>query len=123
MDLIKHRSSILYYAARARAKKKNLEFSITKEWVYNKLIEGRCQITNFILILTPVGTREEKRKSNPYAPSLDRKDSNLGYTVNNTQIVISAVNKFKSDMLQYEMIDIAKAIVHHHMSTRQFIVS
>ena len=32
-------------------------------------------------------------------------------------------NKFKSDMKQFEMIDIAKAILDKHISKRQFITT
>ena len=123
MDLANYRSASLFYAAKSRAKKKKLEFTITREWVYKKLLSGTCEVTNFVLVLTSIGEVKATKKTNPYAPSLDRKDSSLGYTPDNTQIVINAVNKFKSDMKQFEMIDIAKAILDKHISKRQFITT
>lgn len=121
-DLLNYRSKSLFHAAKARASKKGIDFSLTLEWITEKVKKGKCEATNKTLVLTPFGDFKRTRKLNPYAPSLDRIDSKLGYTVENTQVTIASYNRFKSDMSQHEMVDIAKAIVKNHVEPRQFQV-
>jgi hypothetical protein len=119
-DIVKYRAKSLFNGAKARAKDKGLVFSLNIGWVEEKMRAGKCEATGMSFVFTEYG--HGTTKTNPYAPSLDRIDSNGGYTLDNTQVVLSAFNKFKSDMVQHEIIDIAKAIVKHHMKGRQFTV-
>jgi hypothetical protein len=50
---------------------------------------GRCMLTSLPFRETPVGTGRARR---PYAPSLDRIDSNQPYTRRNCRLVLQAVN-------------------------------
>lgn len=120
-DIVAYRTGTLYYAAKTRAKNKNLDFTITKKWIKDKLLLGTCEATGFKFIYTMYGDLN-KDTCNSYAPSLDRIDPTKGYTVDNVQVTILAFNKFKSDMVQHEVIAIAKAIIAYHISKRQLMV-
>lgn len=90
---IKGRSVRLYNGARNRAKKKGWEFNITPEFIYQKLLPLKCEVTNLNLSLD----RELIHKANALAPSLDRIDSSKGYTLDNVQIVCWWYNAMKQD--------------------------
>ena len=112
--LLSHRASMLLNAAKARATEKNLEFNITKEWVLDKLTKGKCEATGLDIVLTGY---LDSQVSNPYAPSIDRRDNSKGYTVDNSQLVLVAYNKFKSDYDEQEVLTIAKALVEKSKHT------
>jgi hypothetical protein len=94
----------LYNNAKARAKSKNLDCTITIEWIVKKLkkIKDKCQATNI---------KFSKEPHSPYSPSLDRIEPTLGYTKANTQIVIINYNKMKSNHSGIIATKIAKALV------------
>lgn len=74
--------------ARRRAKEKNLECTITKEWVIERIKKGECQLTKIKFDMT----RTTMGKRRPYSPSIDRIDNSKGYTADNCRVVLSAVN-------------------------------
>lgn len=85
--------------ARHRAKKNNLEFTIDKNWVLSIIEEYdfHCSATGVAL----TGPKNNKDRSGHgfarrYSPSLDRIDSSLGYTKENTRIVCNWFNWCKS---------------------------
>ena len=111
-DLAKYRANSLFYSARSRAKKKNIPFELTKEWVEEKVKAGVCERTGIKFVLSPLGTG--RGKGDAKAPSLDKIDPNKGYTLENTRVVINNYNKFKGIDNDAEMIKIARAIVRNH---------
>lgn len=83
-----------FYNAQYRAKKKNIEFTITSQdlkelWDSQK---GKCALTG--LNMTHIKL-EGKVKTNL---SIDRINPNLGYIKDNVQLVCNIVNVMKSDM-------------------------
>lgn len=80
----------LYSQTKARAKKRENAFELTKEG-YAAMVTDRCALTGiaFDTVKVEGGTRHHKR---PYAPSIDRIDNSLGYTDTNVRIVCVAVN-------------------------------
>jgi hypothetical protein len=85
----KSRSAFLFNSAKLRSKKFGGVVSITPEWIEEKILKGKCDLTGLPFDLTPV----ENNHVNPYAPSLDRIDSkNRNYSIENTRVVLSAVN-------------------------------
>ena len=77
----------------ARAKKKNLECSVTVDDI-RELIKSNCVYC---------GATERIE--------IDRKDSSLGYTVDNTCSACRRCNTIKNDVVSYrEMIEIAKML-------------
>lgn len=84
------RARYLTSDARKRARLKGLEFSISPSWVAERLKAGRCEATGLQFDLRP--TTGNGRFMNPFAPSLDRKDSARGYTPDNVQVVCTIHN-------------------------------
>lgn len=83
------RANRLINNAKDRAKRRNIEFNITAQWVENKLILGFCELTGLAFDLSI----SKNTKDNPFAPSLDRIDSSMGYTENNTRVILWSVNR------------------------------
>jgi hypothetical protein len=99
------RAGVMFRNARARAKKKGLEFTITQEWVKEKLSNGHCEVTKIQFNLD-----ESETRMNPFAPSIDKKDPNGGYTESNCQVVITAYNLLKSQFDQDTINQVVKSL-------------
>lgn len=91
-------TTILVSGARARAKSKGLEFSITAKDIS---IPKTCPVLG-IPIITHIG------KFNPNAPSIDRIDSTKGYTKENIQIISWRANRIKNDATIEELTAVIK---------------
>ncbi len=88
-------------AAKHRAKRKGIEFELTDEMIQRKLIEQ-----NYKCYITGVQLTMDTLKYNSF--SLDRKDSKLGYTEENTIIVTKFINWCKNDLDLDEFINLMK---------------
>lgn len=79
-------------SARNRAKNKKIPFSISREWVMDKWTQqdGKCLMTGIKFSLER--SKTHTRIYHPFAPSLDRIDCRKGYTMENTRLVIVAIN-------------------------------
>lgn len=86
------------------AKNRNIEFSITKEQVWNLFLlqNKKCALTNI-----PICFLDK-------TASVDRIDSSKGYTVNNIQVVHWHVNKMKMDFEQEYFIKMCKLITKNN---------
>jgi|GEM_PF-3398644 len=77
--------------AKERSKKRGTQFEITLEDVYDLVSqqEWRCCVSGqpFRLVQVEGGIVRQ-----PYAPSIDRIDSSLGYIHGNVRVVLTAVN-------------------------------
>lgn len=93
-----------FRGSKARAVKRNIPFTITKEWAIKRWT-GRCEVTGIEFILS------DKRSPYLFSPSLDRIIPSLGYTSENSRFVLHAVNALKGEGTDEDMIRIAKAIV------------
>lgn len=81
----------LIRSAKTRASLKNLEFSITPEYI-RSLFEasgGKCQLTGIPFDFDKSYVPYERR---PYVPSIDRINPSAGYTEGNVRLICSAVN-------------------------------
>lgn len=94
----------VWAAIKQAAKCRNLELSITKEYIWNLFLkqESKCAISG-VEIKLPEDTTQ-KRYGN-YTASLDRKDSSKGYIEDNVQWVHKDVNIMKQDMSDEEFIN------------------
>src|SRR5882672_5312955 len=80
------------YIAKYRAKRDGLEFELTPEWFYTKLL-SKCEVTGMSFYTTRNNLdRFEKHK---LSPSVDRIDNSKGYTLNNSRMVIWWFNMTK----------------------------
>lgn len=88
------RSQILFNAARTRGRKLDIPFTITREWLDPKVAAGVCEATGMKFDFEPQSGFKLK---NPFSPSLDRADSTLGYTPENTRVVSTIYNYAKNE--------------------------
>lgn len=93
----------LYEGAKKRARDNNIEFTITKEWVVEKVKSGFCEVTGLPFELT------EGR--NAFAPSLDKRDPTKGYTPENVDVVVWCYNTAKGVGSYEDVLKLAKALV------------
>jgi hypothetical protein len=79
------RALYLLEVCRKRAQKKRLPFDLTKEWI-QRGIESGCSLSGIDFVLT------SGEGHHPYAPSVDREDSSLGYTKLNCRVILWCLN-------------------------------
>lgn len=97
--------------ARKRAKGKGWTFDIDWDWLLERFYEqkGRCALTGLALNGQPgVFTR------NPFAPSIDRADSMLGYTPENSRLVCCATNLALNEWGESIFADMARGYIDLH---------
>jgi len=75
----------LLKSARRRAKRYDMPFSLTKDWVQIKLLTGNCELTG-------IEFDSESAGISPFSPSLDRIKPELGYTEENCRVVCWVLN-------------------------------
>lgn len=90
----------LFDKAKARAKKKNLEFTIDKS---DYVIPEFCPILGVRIIQGTKGNYDN-------TPSIDRIDNSKGYVKGNVQIISNKANTMKNSATQEELIMFAKWI-------------
>ena len=101
----------LWNGARQRARKQNIPFTITREFVEAALEEGHCQVTGLPFNLDYNDDKDRNRKHRPYSASLDQTVSGKGYTPENTKVVVSIYNFAKLTFDHDDVVRLARAIV------------
>ena len=96
-DMHKHKSK----------KRAILQKTITKDDILPILEAGHCQLTGLPFDFMPTN----KTFRNPYAPSLDRIDSQKGYIKENCRVVLAAVNDALGEHDDNDILPILKALV------------
>ena len=99
------RAASLCAMARARCRKNGLPFALSVEFVARRIASGACEVSGIAFDL-----RVGHRRLSPWAPSIDRIDSEKGYTVENVQIVVSMLNLAKSDFTMSKVEHFVSAI-------------
>jgi hypothetical protein len=86
-NMLKYRMLV----AKDRAKKKKIAFDITEDFLYElwDLQKGKCYYSKIDL---------SQKIKDLHSVSIDRKDSNIGYTTQNTVLCSSIVNSMKNDL-------------------------
>lgn len=92
---------------RNRAEKQGRAFDLTEEFLGELLEPMTCAATGIALTYDWGG----EGRTNPWAPSVDRVDSLLGYTMDNVRVVCWAYNTAKSDWADDVVVALARAIV------------
>ncbi len=97
-------SGSFFSSMRFGAKKRNLNFDVTVEEIYElfEKQQGKCALSGVDIVLS----LNYKFKT----ASLDRIDSSKGYTLSNIQWIHKNLNEMKSDYSQEEFIDWARKI-------------
>lgn len=107
---LRSRGQKLLYNSRYRAKKAGLPHDLDLDWIMEKLEGGKCALTGLPLSYD----RPKYARRSPWSPSLDRIDSNLGYTRDNVQIVCTAVNTLKSAATLNDLLLLSTALLRKH---------
>ena len=99
-------NNLIHYrveSAKHRAKRNNLDFQLT-----DKIIEDKLKEQNNLCYISkqPLSNKENNWNS----ISLDRLDSELGYTIENTIIVTKFVNNSKNNLSLEEYINLIKLV-------------
>lgn len=95
--------NILITAAKVRAKKKGIPFSLTSAWACSRWT-GRCEITKLNFAITNSGR-------NPFSPSIDQIRPSKGYTQDNCRFILWSINAMKGAGTDEDVLRIAQAIV------------
>lgn len=98
----------LLHAARWRAKKKGLEYALTHEWAAERWT-GFCEVSGLPFRL---GLREAGPKF--FSPSIDRIAPAKGYVPDNCRFVLWAINSFKHDATDEDMMMVARALAEKY---------
>jgi hypothetical protein len=98
----------LWNNARQRSKREGIEFTISLEQVKWRFAEGVCEVTGLPFSLE-LGSGQGR--GHPFSPSLDRKDPSIGYTPENTQVVIWMYNAAKHVSTHAHVMQMAEALL------------
>lgn len=89
-------SSLKVSKQRYNAKRRGIDWTLNDDRLIKKIAEStHCAIS---------GRELQFEINNIDSPSIDRKNSNLGYSARNVQIVTTAINKAKMDLSDAEFI-------------------
>ena len=109
---IPYRAHTLLNSARQASRKKNLDLTITQDWIQKKLEHGVCEISGLSFVLESRNTGKWGAGSQqPFAPSLDRTDPTKGYTTDNVKVVVWIYNRAKQDSAHEDVLRLAKALM------------
>lgn len=104
-------TSRLWTGVRRRVKSKNLPFNLTKDWIRQRLEWGRCEVTGL-----PFQFPNNKGDCGPrfYSATIDRIIPNLGYTKENSRLVIFAYNAAKHTGTDKDVMTMALLLVEKY---------
>jgi hypothetical protein len=105
-----HPVHLLLSGARERAKSKGLEYNLKPEDI---TIPKKCPILGI-----PLKRNTGSNKHSENSPSLDRFDSNKGYTKENTRVISYRANKLKNDGTVDEFIKILFYLMNNGKTLR-----
>lgn len=105
----KHIVHYLWFRAKQRAKKYNLEFNITEEDI---IIPSICPILEVPIILRNKGDYE-------YTASLDRIDNSKGYVKGNVMVISKKANSMKNSASLQELKAFCKNILRYSLNTTE----
>ena len=97
----------LFNSAIKRSRERDIEFDLDINWIKERVAAGSCEVTGIKFVLDAMSGQ----RRHPFAPSLDRRDSNKGYTVDNVQVVCWIFNGAKSDFDLDAVLTLSRALV------------
>ena len=106
------RAYIFLGAARRRAAKQNVPFTVPMEWIRDRLRTNVCEMTGIRFRGSGViGMRCNR------SPSLDRRVPALGYTPENCRMVLWCYNAAKGSGTDQDVVDMAEALLRRKADT------
>ena len=107
------RSYALWKSAKSSSQKKGLDFDLTVEWIEQKLVYGKCEVSELDFDFSSKNTGKYGHGSqNPFGPSLDRTNPNKGYTKDNVKVVVWIYNVGKQNNSHEDIMKLADALVN-----------
>ena len=88
------RGKDMFCLSRIRAKRRGLDFSLTRDWFEERLVTGVCELTGRKLDVSTGCTTGPRAAS----PSVDRIDASKGYTPDNCQMILYCLNSAFGNM-------------------------
>ena len=105
---IRGRAKSLVKTAKRRSSKFNELSDIDEDFIIQKLLNGKCEVTGIEFDFN----KHSKYSKNPYAPSIDRIDSSVGYIKTNVRMVIWQVNLMKGELSDFEFIELCRKVIN-----------
>jgi hypothetical protein len=104
-------SSEYFTKIKSSAKRRNLEFSVTIKDLWNLYLKqkGLCKLSGIPIEILAL-------RNHPTA-SLDRIDSDLGYTIENVQWVHKDINRIKTDLKEDYFVELC-TLISSNLSTK-----
>lgn len=104
-----------YLAIKFGASRRNIPFEVSPEFLWNlfEKQKGKCALTGVDIILINK-IKNNNVDWNVVTASLDRKDSNKGYTEDNVQWVHKEINRLKNNYSLEELLYWSKLLQDYH---------
>ena len=98
-----------------KSRSKDLEFNINAEDIKNLYEQnnGLCALSGIKMTTDTYMTNDDERSINKYNMSIDRIDSNKGYTIDNIQLICTVINIMKTDLPNDEFIEYTNKILEY----------
>lgn len=90
----RHRANNILGMIRHRSKAQEMKCDLTLDWLHDKFVAGKCEITGIPFDFDPPAKKGSKP---PFTPSVDRIDPTKGYTMENCQVVVWCLNRAKGE--------------------------
>jgi len=90
-----------------RKNKQGRDFNIDLDFITERLKNGVCEVTGIPFSYE----RQKTGRTNKYVASLDRVDSNVGYTKDNVRVVVWWYNLMKNDETDEATLAFCQAVV------------